>query len=337
MHKRWLCQIDVGLCLEATGPLLVKSGAASIVGTDMSPVLTFRNGKPEPYLPGSSLKGVFRSHIERIARSLKAGSVCIPYLDSGDKVRDVPAGGRPHAFIGCGHQLHERTQSTADWYRYACAACRLFGSTKVAGRLSVEDAYAIRDEQGKPRFLFETRDGVAIDRFTGGAARGLKFDLEVVAAGSAFETAIRLESFELWQVAALHLLLDDLADEVLRVGSGRSRGFGAIKGTVTSFRVAYGSPRERLDGAAKILAATPGAEKEVASYGLFVPENLPNRPDLPQPSRRGIRYVYDLGPKDWRTHTEPLAPLFAAFIDARSWATEMDRFVRANSARSHAS
>ena len=49
------------------------------------------------------------------------------------------------------------------------------------------------------------------------------FDLTVVVGGT-FRTQVRIANFELWQLAALNLLLLDLRDEMLYVGSGRSRG-----------------------------------------------------------------------------------------------------------------
>jgi CRISPR-associated RAMP protein (TIGR02581 family) len=326
MFKQWLCQIDVGLRIETQGPLLVKSGAASVIGADMAPVLVFRNGKPEPYIPGSSLKGVVRSHVERIARTLTPGSVCLPYVDKEDQLNHLP---QVDAFLGCGHQLDQnRALKSADWYRYSCAACRTFGSTKVAGRFAIADAYSSPALAGKERpFAFETRDGVAIDRFTGGAARGKKFDFEAVAAGSVFETQIRLENFELWQVAVLHLILDDLADGVIRVGSGRSRGLGEIKADVTSFQVAYLDRPRTLEGLAELLAKTAAGKEEIGRYGLFTgqPETMDRQPELPTPTLRGVRNVFDLGAATWRDHTAPVVPTFAAFLESRDWHTEIAR------------
>ena len=66
MLKRLLNQCTVRLRLETLEPLLVKSGSAVVHGPDMAFVRTNRNGHFEPFLPGSSLKGVLRSHTERI-------------------------------------------------------------------------------------------------------------------------------------------------------------------------------------------------------------------------------------------------------------------------------
>jgi CRISPR/Cas system CSM-associated protein Csm3 (group 7 of RAMP superfamily) len=75
MLRKWLCRADVKITIEPSDPVLIKSGYATMDGADMVPVSTFRNGKPVYYFPGSSFKGVLRSHLERIARTLQPGKV----------------------------------------------------------------------------------------------------------------------------------------------------------------------------------------------------------------------------------------------------------------------
>ena len=52
-------------------------------------------------------------------------------------------------------------------YRDSCPVCRLFGSTSFIGRVTISDAYLAKDCQQKT----EQRDGVGIDRFTGGCSK----------------------------------------------------------------------------------------------------------------------------------------------------------------------
>lgn len=80
MLKQLVNEARFQLTITAEGPLLVKSGHPTLVGPDMTPVLTYRNGRSEVYLPGSSLKGVFRSHIEKVMRTLRPNPyvVCNP-------------------------------------------------------------------------------------------------------------------------------------------------------------------------------------------------------------------------------------------------------------------
>src|SRR2546423_7167729 len=89
MLRKILNEARFPLLITTTGPLLIKSGYPTLSGPDMTPVLTWRNGKQEVFLPGSSLKGVFRSHLEKIVCSLKPRVVCYPFEGNEDKQADV--------------------------------------------------------------------------------------------------------------------------------------------------------------------------------------------------------------------------------------------------------
>lgn len=51
MLKRLVNEARFTLNLTTTGPVLVRSGYATMVGPDMTPVLTFRNGGAASLLP----------------------------------------------------------------------------------------------------------------------------------------------------------------------------------------------------------------------------------------------------------------------------------------------
>jgi len=74
---------------------------------------------------------------------------------------------------------------------------------------------------------------VGIDRLTGGASHGAKFELEVVSTGVTFETDIHLRNFEIWQLGMLFAVMQDMEDELIRIGSGRSRGLGKVTATIS--------------------------------------------------------------------------------------------------------
>jgi CRISPR-associated RAMP protein (TIGR02581 family) len=238
MLKKLVNEAFCTLRITTTGPLLVKSGHASISGPDMTPVLTWRNGKQEVFLPGSSLKGVFRSHLEKIVCSLKPRVVCYPFEGNEEKQADVnqrqqyyrdSCGGMFNQYARRSEEnrrlLEERTDLV---YAASCPTCRLFGSTGFIGRLAISDAYL--DPASKE--LKEQRDGVGIDRLTGGASHGAKFELEVVSSGVVFETDIHLRNFEIWQLGMLFVVLQDMEDELVRIGSGRSRGLGKVTAAI---------------------------------------------------------------------------------------------------------
>jgi hypothetical protein len=97
--------------------------------------------------------------------------------------------------------------------------------------LSVGDAY-LDAEDYKEQKLIEHRDGIAIDRLTGGVSGNAKFDLETVTEGTTFTTTLRLRNFEIWQLGMLFVIVKDLEDELITLGSGRSRGLGRVRGGI---------------------------------------------------------------------------------------------------------
>lgn len=238
MLKKLINEAFCTLHITTTGPLLVKSGHASVSGPDMMPVLTFRHGQQEVFIPGSSLKGVFRSHIEKVVGSLKPHVACYPFEDNSEE-RPADREQRRRDFRNsCGAMFtqyakkserpRENLENITDRvYAASCPVCRLFGSTGFIGRIAIGDAYLVSKE------IKERRDGIGIDRLTGGVSRSANFQLEVVSTGVEFETDIHLRNFEIWQLGMLFVVLQDLEDELIHIGSGRSRGLGKIRATIS--------------------------------------------------------------------------------------------------------
>lgn len=296
MLKKLVNEAYFKLRITTTGPLLIRSGRATVSGPDMTPVLAFRNGQQEVFLPGSSLKGVFRSHSEKVACSLKSGVVCYPF--SGNESKETDLDQRKRDFRdSCGdmfnkiakqsdekrREIEERTDLV---YEASCPTCRLYGSTGFIGRVAISDAYLVS------RSITEQRDGVGIDRLTGGASHGAKFELEVVSTGVTFETTIHLRNFEIWQLGMLFVVLQDMEDGLIRVGSGRSRGLGQVTaqindqdqngqpgGFIVSTMIGSEEPPDELWGLGRWL--------NDGSYGTWSDDLLTFR----QPERisRGIR------------------------------------------------
>ena len=305
MLRKWLCQADVTIEIEPVDPILVKSGHATLDGADMVPVTTFRDGESVYYLPGTSLKGVLRSHFERIARTLQSRSVCLPYYFDAKRQGDsIPVDEEKGSF-GCGYRSRNGGKDAASAaYADSCAACRMFGSLKFAGRFSISDAYPLSNNHP----TIESRNGVGIDRFTGGTVRGVLFDLQAVVGGR-FEARIRLTNFELWQLASINLLLADLKDEMIAVGSGRSRGMGRIRADVAAFRLSYLRTGELLPSLAGIGQLATPAEREAYALHAWTPAKPVA---LPEPEARGLRQNYVL--KDWSAQLQSLTPAFEAFL-----------------------
>jgi CRISPR-associated RAMP protein (TIGR02581 family) len=186
--------------------------------------------------------------------------------------------------------LEDRTDLV---YKASCPACRLFGSTGFIGRIAISDAHLVGDA------ITERRDGVGIDRFTGGASHGAKFELKVVGTGVIFETEIHLRNFEIWQLGMLFVILDDLQDELIHIGSGRSRGLGRVRATLSEEKMG-----ERPSGF--VTSALRDSHEPIdqlwglgrwlndGSYGTWSDDYLPLIPPAER-MERGIRAMRSFG------------------------------------------
>lgn len=77
MFKAIYLEGRLELTIKPEGPILIKAGetgSADPSRPDMEFVRTACRGRPEVYIPGSSLKGVVRAQAERIARSLDSAA-----------------------------------------------------------------------------------------------------------------------------------------------------------------------------------------------------------------------------------------------------------------------
>jgi len=96
------------------------------------------------YIPGTSLRGVIRSHAEKIVRTL--------WDDIEDPICCDPFGK---------NSCSNRISSAKNSYKFSCLICKLFGNTHTASRIHVHDSDFMTGIKE-----IDMRDGIAIDRFT---------------------------------------------------------------------------------------------------------------------------------------------------------------------------
>lgn len=212
MHKRFVNHCTIELSLSPDGPILIKSGKEGADPTKpaMEFVETYHQGGRTVYLPGSSLKGAIRAHAERIVRTV--GSDLKPSSGNGLWANDPLNDKREYL----------EKKSAPEVYKLSCFTDQLFGSTAIASRLRIEDAYPVDPKQLK----LEERNGVAIDRVFGSVAAG-PFNYQVCT-GGAFRTKIHLKNFTLAQLGLIGLVLRDLNDGWFGIGFAKSRGLGTV-------------------------------------------------------------------------------------------------------------
>ncbi|MDD3581427.1 MAG: RAMP superfamily CRISPR-associated protein [Desulfobacca sp.] len=251
MLKRLVNECRFTLTITTQGPFIIREGRLKKPETqeekekkvkgdpDSIPIRRvwyddrrdFQRDQPY-YLPGTSLRGVMRSHLERIVRS------AVPdRLLCCDPLQQKAAPDQ-----GCSSWLdNHKGQGTGYAYKHSCVVCRLFGSTAQASRIRIADSPTVTVPAEKMSY----RDHIGIDRFTGGVCSGANFRDLVIEAGVSFQNEIMIRNFELWQLGLLAYVIRDLycwEDGRIRMGYGKSKGYGQVQGEVGEVSISYYGP-----------------------------------------------------------------------------------------------
>lgn len=228
MHIRLYNEAIFTLSMRPRTPLLIKAGRSGEEALDptlpaMAFVRTNRPDRPDPevFVPGASLRGVLRSHSERLVRSVGV-TACDPTR--------TQARGAQTELLACfaGESNTDAIDGPAA-YRRSCPVCRIFGNTMLAARLRISDFTLT----GKA--VLDRRYGVSIDRVTGSVANG-PFDIEIMTDG-VFAGQLSLRNFTVGQFGLIAGALLDLSDGLVPLGYGKSRGLGQVMLTFTQLKL----------------------------------------------------------------------------------------------------
>lgn len=159
------------------------------------------------YIPGSSLKGVMRSFVEKIARA-EGLYVCNP-LNTASKKKEEEEG--------------------------PCVVCGIFGGggvkeKTIASHISIFDAYP----KGNVRTATRTR--TAIDRFRQAARAKALFTYEYVPPNTEWNFEMHIYNIDIidgdeskdFRIKLLRSLLKHMSEFGIQIGSMRSVGLGAL-------------------------------------------------------------------------------------------------------------
>jgi len=213
----------IGDLVLRTG-LHVGGGEVSLSASD-SPVVRTPDG--QPYIPGSSFKGVFRSTVERLATTvglrscgLMEGQGCpgAPGSEEQARFNDLREGKDEATLL---EYLTRGVPINGQTIRL-CDTCWLFGSPYVASKISFSDLYLAEDIEG----IVQVRDGVAIDRDSEKQVSGLLYNYEVVAPTTPFRMEILLEDPTDTDLRLTCLGLSEFLSGFGGLGGRRSRGLG---------------------------------------------------------------------------------------------------------------
>lgn len=204
--------------IAALDPIHIGSSAKNSLNPVEIDDSVLKDTTGRPVIPGSSIKGVVRSFFESVLRANGISSCLV--MDTNQCCTEMmPAKKRIDEAKG------DLKQSNIGKvvYENSCEACKLFGGREFAGKLMFKDCYLI----GKP--ILEFRDGVGIDRRTGAAMKGVKYDYEIVSQGSEFDFCLICENIDEDQEKYLNFIISQMESGNLSVGGKTTRGLGRFK------------------------------------------------------------------------------------------------------------
>lgn len=180
-----------------------------------------RSGRDHtPFIPGSSIKGVLRSYLEMLLASTDVYGKCCIVTENAclepkahkTYLREVKA-----------KYKNEPEKLAEELYDKLCPICRLFGSQVVSSKIQIKDAMLTN------KVPVETRDGIAMDRDTGTAAHGKKYNFECVSAGAEFSFLMTIDNVEPEYEKLVKMLIHALEDGELTLGGRKSIGLGEVQ------------------------------------------------------------------------------------------------------------
>ncbi len=229
--------------LVAKSPLRIGVGRESPLGSavDLAVLRMNLKGKLVPYIPGSSLKGVFRSTAIQLANR-KGLTVCsglskgtcmdlrYPEFDGKTLLEKIQEEIRNRNYRRAIELFHEK----------ACLLCKVFGAPSFTGHSEFNDSYPINEKGEVLDAPVGVRTGIAINRRTGAVHMGALYQVEYVEPGARFRFSIRTTNLPNYALGLLAKILRMVNEGWVRVGGFKTRGFGELR--VEGLRFAASGP-----------------------------------------------------------------------------------------------
>jgi CRISPR-associated protein Csm3 len=218
--------------LVAESPLRIGVGRESPLGSavDLAVLRVNLNGKLVPYIPGSSLKGVFRSTAIQLANR-KGLTVCsglskgtcmdlrYPEFDGKTLLEKIQEEIRNRNYRRAIELFHEK----------ACLLCKVFGAPSFTGHSEFNDSYPINENGEVQDAPVGVRTGIAINRRTGAVHMGALYQVEYVEPKARFRFSLRTTNLPNYALGLLAKILRMVNEGWVRVGGFKTRGFGELR------------------------------------------------------------------------------------------------------------
>lgn len=199
-------------------------GAEDVFEPNSIDNVVLKNKNNMPYIPGSSLKGVLRSYLERVLKAREENVCMIPDLCS-EKYNKKDDRDKKWKEIQEKYKYNDKEKQkrlSEAMYSEVCCICHLFGSGINAAKLLVRDAKVVEDSFAG----FEYRTGVSIDRDKNKARKGALYQIEVVPGDTSFEFKMVLENPDEKDIRNTAFLIKSMENGNIQIGGMTSRGLG---------------------------------------------------------------------------------------------------------------
>ncbi len=208
--------------LTALSQLLVGAGREyPYIDADIQAIRLCRaDGSLIPYIPASSLKGVFRATAERIAR--EKFEVCNVFSNSCGK-----------EFSRELREKEEKGEDVEPLIKKLCKVCQVFGSLGFESPVRFSNAMPLLSPEMDPESLIDTQTMISIDR----NGRANPRTLEYIKPGTSFQFTISFKTkAEDWMVGLLLKVIEMINQEKVQIGGQKTRGYGWCKIEILNLR-----------------------------------------------------------------------------------------------------
>lgn len=259
-------RLVISATLRAETAFRIGAGSDDAAEPSASDLPVLRGADGRPYIPGSSLRGVMRSQVERIVRSQEAEAgggrgACDPTVNSHWCIPSETMDAWKQALRSPAHKGADVDKELADRvWAGSCRVCRAFGSAWLAARVRIADLH-LQDEE---LVRVERRDGVAIDRDKETVQH--KYDFETVARASAFRLQITAENLEPAERGLLWLGLSELMAGHVLIGGFKGRGLGQVTLTDLSLQMVDAADRPAFRNYLLHQTMTPVTTTQMAAW-----------------------------------------------------------------------
>lgn len=220
-------ELNINLKYTTISPLRIgtSKGKSLFSPIDLQVIRMTIYDKEIPYIPGSSLKGIFRSTAEMLLRSHDKKACSMGQCSKeilGDRSRDEHLQDAIKDYNkGANDATIERVINILDGY---CLICKIFGSNTYASHITFRDAYPTENVS------IGVKTGIAINRRSGAAKRGALYQVEFINPGAIFHGSIKCINLPNYAVGLILTIIERMINTgIVSIGGFKSRGFGNIK------------------------------------------------------------------------------------------------------------